>query len=101
MGQYRTFAELANNTQDQLLPGLYNGLINIDEATASFIALSQLTDRPSIKGNRVVSEGTASYIGCDDTITPSAISGSPFTYDLLTLNQSFDACIPAMNLNST
>jgi len=101
MGQFRTFAELANTTQDLLLPGLYNGLINIDEATASMIALSQLTDRPVVKGNRTVAEGTAEYIGCDDTITPDAISGSPFSYNLLTINRSFDACIPALNLNST
>jgi len=101
MGLFRTFAELVDTTQDQLLPGLYNGLINIDEATASFIALSQLTDRPSIKGNRVVSEGTADYVNCNDTITPQAISGSPFSYDLLAINRSFDVCVTASNLNST
>lgn len=101
MAQSRSMADLLDLTQDELLPGLYNGFINVDEASAPLFAGAMTTDRPAVKFNRVLDEGTADYVGCDDSITPQAISGGPVSYDLHTINRSFDACISGINLNSS
>ena len=101
MAQFQSLADLANLTQDELLPGLVNTLINQDQFSGVLFANAQLTDRPAVKGNRIVSEGTASYVGCDDTITPVALSASAFSYDLETIATSFDACIKGSSLFSS
>ena len=98
---YRTLAELADTTQDELLPGIIDVLKKNDEWTASLITSARLTDRPTIKGNRLASAGTAEYIDCDSTITSVAVSGSPFEYDLETIMRQFDVCKTGQNLYSS
>lgn len=101
MAQFRSLADLANTTQDELLPGIINGLKQKDEFTSVLIGNAAVTDRPTIKGNRKVTDVTAGYVGCDDSITPSALSAVPFSYDLETFGASFDACIKGQNLYSS
>ena len=98
---YRTLAELADTTQDDLLPGIIDVLKKNDEWTAALVANARLTDRPTIKGNRLASFGDAAYIDCDTEITSEAISGSPFSYDVLTILRQFDVCQTGQNLYST
>lgn len=101
MATYRSLTDLAETTQDEMLPNLINILKMNDELTSVLISNAGVTDRPTIKGNRLVDEGAASYVNCDSTITPVAVSGSPFSYDLFWLNRSFDVCINGQNLYSS
>ena len=101
MATYRSLADLADLTQDELLTGLINELKAYDQLTAALIANAQVTDRPTIKGNRLASVGTPVYADCSTSLTSEAISSDPFTYDLMTLVKSFDVCTTAQNLYST
>lgn len=97
----RTLAELADTTQDLLLPGIIDVLKKNDEWTSALITNALTTDRPTIKGNRLADAGGASYIECDTEITSEAISASPFSYDLLTIMRQFDVCQTGQNLYSS
>src|SRR6056297_2528116 len=101
MAQFRSLADLANTTQSELLPGIINSLKQKDEFTSVLVANAAVTDRPTISGNRKVTDVTAGYVGCDDSLTPSALSAVPFSYDLETIAGSFDACIKGQNLYSS
>lgn len=101
MATFRSLADLVATTQDDLLPGLIDIAKKNDEFAAMLFADAVVTDRPTITGNRMVSAGSASYVGCDDTLTPEAISGAPFSYDLMTIARSFDACLTGQNLYSS
>jgi hypothetical protein len=101
MAQFRTLAELASTTQDELLPGLYDITKKNDEFSGMLFADAVLTDRPAVEINRMLDKGAAEYVGCDDSITPVAISGSGYNFPLYTINRSFDACIKGQNLYSS
>lgn len=101
MAEYRTISELKNSTQDQLFPALIDQLKVNDEFVDMLIAEGLATDRFTIKGNRLASEGAASYVGCNDSITPTAVSGNAFSYDLVTINKSFSVCLPGRDQGST
>lgn len=101
MAEFRSLAELADTTQDELLSGLIDVLKTNDEWSAALISNAVVTDRPTVKGNRLVDEGGADYIDCDSTIVSEAISGSPFAFDLETIMRQFDVCITGQNLYSS
>lgn len=101
MAAFRSLASLADTTQDELLPGIIDSLLKNDEFTAAMVANAAVTDRPTVKGNRLTSTGTAAYVGADDAITPEAIETSPFSYDLLTLNRSFSVAVTGQNVYSS
>ena len=98
MATYRSLSDLANTTQDELLVGIIDALKKNDEFTAALVSMAEVTDRPTIKGNRLASAGTPVYADCDTTITSEAISASPFSYDLMTLVRQFDCCTTGQNL---
>lgn len=101
MAEFRSLADLANTTQDELLVGIIDVLKKNDEWSAALIGNAVVTDRPSIKGNRLADAGGADYIDCNTTITSEAISASPFTYDLQTILRQFDVCVTGQNLYSS
>lgn len=101
MATFRSLSDLADTTQDELLSGIIDVLKQNDEFTAALIANAAVTDRPTIKFNRLADAGSASYVDCDDTITSEAISGSAASYDLMTLVRQFDVCQTGQNLYSS
>lgn len=101
MATYRSLADLAETTQDELLPGIVDVLKKNDEVTAALIANARVTDRPTIAFNRLADAGSASYVGCDDTITSVALSSANVSYDLKTLVRQFDVCSTGQNLYSS
>ena len=101
MATYRSLADLADTTQDELLSGIIDSLKKNDEFTAALIANAKVTDRPTIKGNRLASAGTPVYADCSTSLTSEAISSDPFTYDLMTLVRQFDVCSIGQNLYSS
>lgn len=98
---YRSLAELADTTQDLLLPGMIDVLKKNDEWSAALFGNAVVTDRPTVKGNRLVSAGGANYIDCDTTISSESISGSSFNFDLQTVLRQFDVCQTGQNLYSS
>lgn len=101
MAEFRSLADLAETTQDELLPGIIDSLKKNDEFTNAIISNAVVTDRPTVKGNRLVSEGSAQYIDCNSTLVSEAISGAPFDYDLKTILRQFDVCKTGQNLYSS
>jgi hypothetical protein len=101
MASYQSLTELKNYTQEQLFPQLINVLKVNDEFVDMLIADALVTDRLTIKFNRTASEGTAAYVGCDDAVTVSAVSGNSYSYDLKTINKSFSVCLPGKDQGST
>lgn len=101
MATFRSLADLAETTQDELLPGIVDVLKKNDEVTAALIANARVTDRPTITFNRLADAGAASYVGCDDTITSVALSSANVSYDLKTLVRQFDVCSTGQNLYSS
>ena len=99
MPGFRTLAEAANFTQDQLLSGLATALITSDE-TLVFADIA-ITDRPSIKGNREVSRPDVQNVDCDDEIVDSAADTEPFTFPLITKVTQFTSCRQVQGRAST
>lgn len=97
----RTLLELADTTQDQLFAGFVDTLLKTDEITAALVAQSLVTDRPSIKFNRLASVPTPVYADCSTSFSNQAISGSPVTVDLLTLAVQYNVCDIGQNLYSS
>lgn len=97
----RTLAQLADTTQDDLFAGFVDTLLKTDEFTAALIANAGVTDRPSIKFNRLASVPTPVYADCDTSFSNQAISGGPVTVDLLTLAVQFNVCTIGQNLYSS
>lgn len=97
----RTVVELANTTQDQLLAGMINDLLKTDQLTAALVANARITDRPTIKFNRLASVPTPVVASCTTTFTSQAISGNAYSVDLLTYAVQFNACTIGQNLYSS
>jgi hypothetical protein len=97
----RSLAELANTTNDELFAGIVDSLLKIDEVTAALVANAGVTDRPTIKYNRLASVPTPVYADCSTTFTSQAISGSAVSVDLLTLAVQFNVCDIGQNLYSS
>lgn len=97
----RSLVELADTTQDQLLSGFIDTLLKTDEWTAALVARANVTDRPSIKFNRMVADITPGYADCSTSFSSQAISGVPMTVDLLTLASQFSVCQIGSNLYSS
>jgi len=97
----RSLTELADTTNDDLFAGFIDSLLKTDEFTASLVANAGLTDRPSIKFNRLAALPTPVYADCSTSLTSQAISGSPVTVDLLTMAVQFNVCDIGQNLYSS
>jgi hypothetical protein len=97
----RTLANLVDTTQDDLLSGMINTLLKYDQFTANLIANAKVTDRPSIKFNRIVALPSAAYVDCTTSFTSQSISGAPVTVNLLTLAEQFAVCDIGQNLYSS
>lgn len=97
----RSLTELKNTTQDDLFAGFIDTLLKTDELTAALIANAGVTDRPSLKFNRLASVPTPVYADCDTTFTSQQISGGPVTVDLLTMAVQFNVCQVGQNLYSS
>jgi hypothetical protein len=97
----RSLAELVNLTQDDLQVGIFDNLKKLDNFTAILLANAGVTDRPTIKWNRLASVPAAVVADCSTTLTSEAISASPFTADLFTIVRQFDACTIGAGLYST
>ncbi len=97
----RTLAELVNTTQSDLFSGFIDTLLKTDEFTAALIANAGVTDKPSLKFNRLASVPTPVYADCDTSFTSQAVSGGPVTVDLLTMAVQFNVCQIGQNLYSS
>jgi hypothetical protein len=97
----RSLADLAQTTQDDLFAGFIDSLLKTDEFTASLIANAGITDRPSIKFNRLAALPTPVYADCSTSLSSQAISGAPVTVDLLTMAVQFNVCDIGQNLYSS
>ena len=80
----RTLAELVETTQSDLLGGIINDLLKTDQLTAALLANARMTDRPTIKFNRLMSLPTPVVADCTTQFTSQQISASPYSVDLLT-----------------
>lgn len=90
MAAYRTLAQAADMTQDELLPGIINTLVTANQTLAW--QEIHVTDRPAIKMNREVSSGTAAVVTCASTLTSEAIETTPQTFDMHTYARQFEVC---------
>ena len=101
MATFRTVAQLRDTTTEEMLAGLIDAVRYNDEFTAILVANAMITDKPQIKLNRVASRSAASVVGCDDSITSVAVSGSAVTFDYDTLVSQFEVCKTGQNLYSS
>lgn len=94
MVAYRAISEIKANT-NPLIKSTIDNMTFIDELMPFIMENSVLTDRISVKGEREVSTNGASVVGCNDTITASAMSGAAYAYDLEAVVKDFEVCLIA------
>jgi hypothetical protein len=97
----RSLVELVETTQSDLLASFVDTLMKTDEFTAALIANAGVTDKPSIKFNRLASVPTPVYADCSTEFSNQAISGAPTTVNLLTMAVQFNTCQIGQNLYSS
>jgi hypothetical protein len=87
---YRTLAEVAGETQSELLAGLVPYFTQHNELLTWLDSV--IIDRPSVTVNNIVSLGAAAALACDTTITTTAISAAPTEFKLKQFYKAFDVC---------
>ena len=97
----RTLAELVETTQSDLMAGMYDTLIKTDEFTAALVSQAGVTDRPTIKFNRLLAVPSPVYADCSTEFSNQQISGAPVSVDLLTLAVQGSVCTVGQNLYSS
>jgi hypothetical protein len=96
---FRTLAEAAALTQDELLRGVATALITANE-TLAFVDIIP-TDRPSITLNRESAIGSAQVAGCDTELVSESGETIPADFPMRTYIRQFEVCRTVRGLAST
>ena len=87
---YRSLADVAAETQSELLAGLVPYFTSNNELLTWLD--SEVIDRPSVTINRVEDIGSAGPLACNTSIESEAISAGPAEFNLKQFYRAFDVC---------
>lgn len=96
----RDVSQLEDFTLPELLPGVIDEIAKLDTFSAALYPRIIVTSRPSIKFNRLINRGSATWNDGSCEVSTSSPSSAPAQYNLELTSTAFDVCMPHADIYS-